>query len=484
MVNVIGGSLADRIIKLETANRKTNLRPLKIAVLIIICVVGARMLLPTPPDRIRESSVSDEQLSEFVRRSIRPAPVDPGEKGKTLAAFGATIFRDNDFLPYQPGRSGSNESCSGCHTRDDKDKKFLTSDRLPPDLRRSTYYQFFSADGRTNNLETYITKHIESPAELSSTRVQVVRIILEKYRDAYTKAFGPLGDDVLASLPDSGTQAVDRKEFPVGASSIILQTLADRDQLANILRQAQAEHLAPAVIVSRTVFSPMLPEHAQSEKFDRLSSETQLAVNTIFRNAAAALAAYIQQLPIPATKYDVFAEKIGSGKSVQESITTDFGNDELTGLKLFLGEAKCATCHSGPGFTDNKFHNTGLPKAAFPDPGRATGLMLAAVERSCVPSESEPSAQVCKDIEVSPEDMNAAVGAFRTTALRGFNPNGALMRNGQIEGLADAVRFYGRLDDRPAVGQRSPHLQKVALTSEETEALEAFLRSIGTTEPR
>ncbi len=439
------------------------------------------MLLPTPPDRIRESSVTDEQLIQFVRSSVRPAQIDPGEKGKSLASFGATIFRDNDFLPYQPGRTGRKESCSGCHNNTDKykDKNFSTSDRKPSDLRRTMYYQFFSSDGRTNNLETYIAKHIESPAELSSTRVQIVRIILEKYRDAYSQAFGPIADGLLATLPDSGTQAVDRKEFPVSASSFILQTLGDRDQLANILRQAQAEHLAPAVIVSRTVFAPMLPEHGQSEKFDRLSSETQLAVNTIFRNAIAALAAYIQQLPTLGSTYDIFADKIASGKSVEESITTDFGQDELIGFKLFLGEAKCVTCHFGPGFTDNRFHNTGLPKAAFPDPGRATGLVLAAAERSCVPSESEPSAQVCKDIEVSPEEMKLAVGAFRTTALRGFNPDGVLMRNGQIEGVSDAVKFYNQLDDRPAVGKRSTHLQKVALTSEETEALEAFLRAIG-----
>ena len=439
------------------------------------------MLLPTPPDRIRVSSVTDEQIMEFVRSSVRPAPIVIGEKEKSLAAFGATIFNDNDFLPYQPGRSGRNESCNGCHTSEETGNQFLTSDRQAPDLRRSSFYKYFSADGRANSLEAYIARHIESPAELSSSRVQVVRIIRDKYRDAYGKTFGAVPADLLANIPDSGTPMADRKEFPVSASSFILQTLADRDQLANILRQASAEHLAPAVIVSRSVFSPMLPEHSQSAKFESLNSDTQIAVNTIFKNAAAALAAYIQQIPLAVTKYDIFAEKVAAGQSLQDSITTDFGSDELTGLKLFIGEAKCNACHFGPGFTDNKFHNTGLTKASFPDPGRATGLILSDVERSCVPSESEPSAQVCKDIEVSTEDMNAAVGAFRTTALRGFNPNGPLMRNGQIEGLEDAVKFYSRLDDRPAVGHRSPLLEKIALTTEETEALESFLIAIGTT---
>jgi cytochrome c peroxidase len=468
--------LADRIIKLETANRKTNLRPVKIGILVVACVVGVRMLLPKPPERIRESSVTEEQLTAFIKSSVRPSAIAPNESDLAIADFGSVIFRDNDFLPYQPGRSGRNESCSGCHDNEESEKKFLTSDRLAPDLRRTMFYQNFGTDGRAKNLETYIAKHIESPAELSSTRVQVAHIIMSKYRGKYEKVFGPIPP--IANLPESGTPAVDRREFPVATSSFILETLADRKQLANVLRQAQAEHLAPAVILSRTVFAPMLPEHTQSENFERLNAETQIVVNTLFSNVTRALAAHIRQIPSAPTKYDIFSEKIASGQSLQESLTTDFGSDELTGLKLFAGEAKCGTCHFGPGFTDDKFHNIGLPDAAFPDPGRATGLMLVDVVRSCIPSESEPSAQVCKDNEASAEDMNAAVGAFRTAALRGFNSNGALMRNGQIESVADAVRFYGRLDDRPAIGHRSPLMEKIALTSEEKEALEKFLRTI------
>ena len=34
----------------------------------------------------------------------------------------------------------------------------------------------------------------------------------------------------------------------------------------------------------------------------------------------------------------------------------------MSGLGVFLGKGNCASCHSGPLFTDNQFHNLGLPQ--------------------------------------------------------------------------------------------------------------------------
>src|SRR5439155_14134103 len=34
----------------------------------------------------------------------------------------------------------------------------------------------------------------------------------------------------------------------------------------------------------------------------------------------------------------------------------------LRGLGLFTGKARCALCHNGPNFTDNRFHNIGAPQ--------------------------------------------------------------------------------------------------------------------------
>ena len=34
----------------------------------------------------------------------------------------------------------------------------------------------------------------------------------------------------------------------------------------------------------------------------------------------------------------------------------------MRGLDLFKGKARCILCHNGPNFTDNKFHNLGVPQ--------------------------------------------------------------------------------------------------------------------------
>ena len=48
-----------------------------------------------------------------------------------------------------------------------------------------------------------------------------------------------------------------------------------------------------------------------------------------------------------------------------------------TGFALFAGKGRCALCHDGPYFTDQQFHNVGLPTAGAPyDLGRAAGLPL------------------------------------------------------------------------------------------------------------
>ena len=40
-----------------------------------------------------------------------------------------------------------------------------------------------------------------------------------------------------------------------------------------------------------------------------------------------------------------------------------FGEAELQGLKLFLGN--CIACHAPPQFTDHRLHNTGVSQANY-----------------------------------------------------------------------------------------------------------------------
>lgn len=458
------------------------MRPLYICLLVIAILTIIRFALPTPPDRIRSSETTDADLVTL----IKGARVAPNQEpfSEAVTEFGSILFNDNDFLPYQPGRQGRNESCSGCHQHDSTSTTFLTSDRRAPDLRQSRFYQAFGVDGRSETLEDFIASHIEFRTELASNRVRIVRLILEKYRVPYEKAFGAAPLASVAGLPENGMPGLDRREFPVPVSSFILETLADRRQITSILNQAQQDHLAPAVIVSRNILTPLLPGNTDTENYQKLPVELQTQINIFFTNTVKALSEYLRAQPIYQSAFDRYVEKIAAGTGLDESLVPEFNSEELVGLRLFHGPAGCSRCHNGPGFTDNKFHNIGLPMAGFADAGRATGLTLRNKKDVCLPPSPEPIDTLCLPNGPTPDMIKEAIGAFRTPALRGFYPGGKLTHNGQIEGIEEMLEFYSQLNEHPAIGVRSENLTALRLTKEEMSALAAFLRSLGTLGPR
>ena len=119
------------------------------------------------------------------------------------------------------------------------------------------------------------------------------------------------------------------------------------------------------------------------------------------------------------------------------------------GLRLFRGKAGCTSCHIGPTFTDERFHNTGVAwrDGALLDPGR---FAVTATE----------------------EDR----GAFKTPTLREVARTAPYMHDGSLAALEEVIAFYDR------GGNANPYLDAelhpLGLTAEEKEALLAFLRAL------
>ena len=74
-------------------------------------------------------------------------------------------------------------------------------------------------------------------------------------------------------------------------------------------------------------------------------------INEVFVNAGKALAAYLRRLRSTSSAYDRWF----AGDSTAMSAAAQ------RGLGLFIGKAECVLCHSGPNFTDWRFHNLGVP---------------------------------------------------------------------------------------------------------------------------
>lgn len=118
-------------------------------------------------------------------------------------------------------------------------------------------------------------------------------------------------------------------------------------------------------------------------------------------------------------------------------------------MKLFFGEANCSNCHSGPTFTDQKFHNVGAGiDGRERDLGRATVTHRA-------------------------EDRYA----FKTPTLREVAHTSPYMHDGSFSSLEQVVQHYnfgGVTDaDNPGLDES---LQVLYLAEDQTSDLVAFLR--------
>ncbi len=118
------------------------------------------------------------------------------------------------------------------------------------------------------------------------------------------------------------------------------------------------------------------------------------------------------------------------------------------GLALFNGKARCAQCHTGANFTDEKFHNIGVGMdRPNPDWGR---------------------------YEVTKREQDK--GAFKTPTLRDVALTAPYFHDGSAATLRDVVEHYDRGGTpNPYL---SPLMSPLGLTEEEKEALVEFQRAL------
>ena len=114
------------------------------------------------------------------------------------------------------------------------------------------------------------------------------------------------------------------------------------------------------------------------------------------------------------------------------------------GFALFTGRANCAACHTGWNFTDDKFHDIGLPGT---DAGRGALTGKGA-------------------------DQNA----FKTPGLREIAARAPYMHDGALPTLQAVVAHYATGGaSRPSL---SPQMKPLALTAQDMADLTAFLQSL------
>lgn len=125
---------------------------------------------------------------------------------------------------------------------------------------------------------------------------------------------------------------------------------------------------------------------------------------------------------------------------------TAISEDAKRGFVLFNTKARCATCHTGWRFTDDGFHDIGLPSST--DLGR--GALVPGV--------------------------TILQRAFKTPTLRNIDQRGPYMHDGSLATLEAVVAYYdGGFEKRASL---SPDMAAPNLAPDERVAVVAFLKTL------
>ena len=277
------------------------------------------------------AGAGDTAFTDAERAAVRALAVPPGHTppevpDPALAEFGQRLFFDRRL-------SGDGRfSCASCHQ---PERAFTDGLALPeaagrghrntPTLINVADNPWFQWDGAADSLWSQMLLVIENPRELDNDRLNLAHTLYRNkdLRAAYRRRFGP-----LPPMSEGG-------RFPAHGSP-----------------QAASDSL-------------------EGRAWRRMAAADQDAVNRVMANLGVALAAWQRRLVRYDSPFDRFAAALADNPDPPPDDA--FPAAARRGLKLFVGEAQCTLCHSGPEFSNQAFHNLGVPVTDHRDTCREQG---------------------------------------------------------------------------------------------------------------
>jgi cytochrome c peroxidase len=404
----------------------------KIVAVIAIALVASAwwQLGPRNPAAWTESDLV--VLQSLSLENLPALPTDPSNAvadDLRAAELGHKLFFDTRLS------ANGAVSCATCHqpTRRfsdgfQKGRGIGLSGRNTRSIVGSAYSPWQYWDGRRDSLWAQALSPLEDPAEHGGNRMQFARFISVEpgYRAEYEALFG--------SLPDFS----DGSRFPEAA--------------------------AP------------LADPVMAAAWNSMPAEDQHRVNTVFANIGKAIAAY-ERLLLPApSRFDQYVNTLINGDADEaESLMTA---EEILGLQLFIGKARCTECHNGPLFTNNEFHNTGVLSfpGEVPDRGRTDGLKKALADPfNCAGNYSDDLSRRCDELTYVRSGIEL-LGAMRTPSLRNLGGTAPYAHKGQQATLAEVIDLYNEAP-LAMIGHNEAE-EKLYLSRRERRQLEAFLNAL------
>jgi cytochrome c peroxidase len=291
---------------------------------------------PLPPPADASNAVADDPRAAELGQALF---FDPGFSGKLLDSDNGTPEDMEGFVHKSVGSQGESGrvSCASCHVPEDGFSDTRTvhqqvslaagwTSRRTPSILDVGHASLVMWDGRFDSLQRQVLGVIESPLEANSSRLFFAQEIARRYAAPYEELFGSdptmvLGEDYPQLTGDTTGCQLEVTSFTTPDATCSEGTL----------------HGVPG----------------DGAEYDSLTDEQKRIVTRIAVNAGKAIAAYERLLSCGTSRFDAFMH--GEEDALDES--------EQRGAALFVGKARCVSCHSGPFFSDQQFHNVGLPPA-------------------------------------------------------------------------------------------------------------------------
>ncbi|MFW6098201.1 MAG: cytochrome-c peroxidase [Chloroflexota bacterium] len=423
------------------------------AVLLILAVVSVALVW-----RNQSSSTARRQQLREVVQQLELQPVQPPPpQDPALVALGEALFFETEL-------SGNRDvSCATCHH-----PELALGDGLPlsigtggsgigpareadperPRVPRNTIALFNSGlpdwdtffwDGRVQAMAEggYATPAGEHLPEGLESALAAQAMFPVTFRDEMRGGWY----DTDAYIVQPGTE-VGRTDSDAAGGWHDVDVFGEPNELASIANGAQYMPQIWRGLMARLLALPQYRELFAAAYPDAAQREPT------FVHAANALAAYQSEaFTAVETPWDRFLA--GNDEALPD--------DAIAGALLFYGKAGCASCHSGPLLSDQKYHNIGAPQFG---PGTDDDAPLDFGRWRVTGEEAERF-------------------AFRTPPLRHVAATGPWLHNGAYDSLENVIRHH--LDPEEALraydgAHLSPALK--ATVQNEPVTIEAVLRTL------
>lgn len=416
---------------------------LSVALLGVRAIAGferAVTIAPAAQDDGDSVTFTPREVNQILSHRLPAPPDDPTNRwtdDPRAAAFGQHLFFETRF-----SRNGE-ISCATCHV---PDLAFTDGrpvavglaplDRNTPSVLNAAYRRWLFWDGRADSLWMQAVEPFEHAREYDGDRTAIIRTVAqdEAMRRAYETIFG--------ALPEVN----DASRFPDEARPV-----------------------------------PANKKHPAHQAWEAMAEDDREAINRAFTNLGKAIAAYERQLIVRNAPFDRFAAAMAEGDA--ERAEEFMSPAARRGLKLFLGPANCRACHFGPNFTDEEFHNNGVPPLTGGPPndaGRYEGLSkLLGHPFTAAGRYSDDPGSEAGQRTLRLRRNSETWGQMKTPSLRNIAESAPYMHAGQFESLEAVVRFYSTLEGQVQAGHhRETILQPLNLTEQEIRDLVAFLEAL------